>query len=694
MKLRPALARTRQRIHSLRDFSQAVQRRLGLDSHAAVLGFAARLAVLRVRSAAAAQHPAAARRAWTQTTWQLRHYGGRGAHSRSAVFLDVPGNQFELARVQLFRLALEADLPATAIIGLIARDSTVQMQLAAAAGDWAGVLNRPLCIAYAHEAADTLNARDAARLGEEIGAEHLTVLDARWIHDRVGSLLQDPKAAADTESPRGCGFLVRGTDVTVLAAPAGSQRCTAPLPVWSAAANRFGGLVPWIERGNRLLDQAGRTLGAVGLGSAHSAAVVDLCLRLPDGSLFIGGWWTSSSDPVIDIALLDSRSGSGPGPSVSCAFVPRADLPIALRTLIEDLPSEGFVARIESPDSGPKAPAVRIRFASGHAQDLVLQPRACGERMAAATLLLSHLPCPHPELRSLLDTHFGPALATLGNSAPVKAHEIVRRDYGRPPASPRITILVPLYGRDDFLRHQLAHFCGDAGFADIELIYVIDDPRLVQRVEALAPDLAQLFGLAFSTVHAGRNLGYAGANNLGARSARAPVLLLLNSDVIPRGVGWTGPMCAALDRPGTGAVGAKLLFEDGSVQHAGMRSAPYEPWGGLPINLHPGKSLPDTLSRGCEDVPAVTGACLMMRTDLYREVGGLDEGFLVGDFEDSELCARLRRRGLSIRLCHDAVLVHLERQSMPSGAEAAGQARRTLYNAWRAAKLDPVEASS
>jgi GT2 family glycosyltransferase len=109
-----------------------------------------------------------------------------------------------------------------------------------------------------------------------------------------------------------------------------------------------------------------------------------------------------------------------------------------------------------------------------------------------------------------------------------------------------------------------------------------------------------------------------------------------------------------------GATGACLLYEDGAVQHAGMEHICDS--GGAWKVVHPGKGLRADLQSRL--VPAVTAACMMMRSDLYKAVGGLSEDYVIGDFEDSDLCLKIRAQGKSIWFCAEAVLFHLERQSM------------------------------
>jgi GT2 family glycosyltransferase len=177
-----------------------------------------------------------------------------------------------------------------------------------------------------------------------------------------------------------------------------------------------------------------------------------------------------------------------------------------------------------------------------------------------------------------------------------------------------------------------------------------------------------------------RNLGFADANNVGARSARGRLLLLLNSDVLPDRPGWLAALVDAHDRlPDVGAVGAKLLYEDDSLQHAGMyfdRPAGAALW----TNGHYFKGLhrsfpPADVERA---VPAVTGACLLIATELWNDLGGLCGGFVQGDYEDSDLCLRLLERGRRNYYVPSAELYHLEGQSYPDTLRrAVGR-----YNTW------------
>ncbi len=131
--------------------------------------------------------------------------------------------------------------------------------------------------------------------------------------------------------------------------------------------------------------------------------------------------------------------------------------------------------------------------------------------------------------------------------------------------------------------------------------------------------------------------------------------------------------------PGMGALGAKLLHEDGSIQHAGMYFEAVET-GRWWANVHYFKGLHRTLPEANVErrVPAVTGACLMVGTELFRKVGGCGTRFIQGDYEDSDLCLRLLQAGAGNWYLPSAELYHLEGQSYPiSQREATG--RYNLY---------------
>ncbi len=261
-----------------------------------------------------------------------------------------------------------------------------------------------------------------------------------------------------------------------------------------------------------------------------------------------------------------------------------------------------------------------------------------------------------------------------------------RHSFGTPPATPEVSIIIPLYGRTDFVEHQLMDFARDPWLRDhAEVVYVMDDPRLAESFPADAAEVFAMQQMPFRLVWGEVNRGFSGANNLGAAEARAPRLLFMNSDVFPRRPGWLQDLVQVLDtRPEFGALAPRLLFADGSIQHAGMINRRHDHFG-IWINHHPLMGFDPAMDphHGPTEVPLVTGACVLMRRADFDRVGGWDTGYLIGDFEDSDLCFKIRETGLKIGYVPEVELTHLERQSFGMVGEDGFRLRVTIGNALR-----------
>ena len=159
------------------------------------------------------------------------------------------------------------------------------------------------------------------------------------------------------------------------------------------------------------------------------------------------------------------------------------------------------------------------------------------------------------------------------------------------------------------------------------------------------------------------NLGFAAACNQGASVARGRYVVFLNNDTEAR-AGWLSPLIQTLDSDSSaGVVGSKLLYPDGTVQHAGM----------IVKERNPGELIRwEHLYRLCSpDAPvvnrvrefqAVTGAALAMRRARFDALGGFDEGYVNG-WEDVDLCLRVRQLGLRVLYHPGSALVHHESQT-------------------------------
>jgi GT2 family glycosyltransferase/glycosyltransferase involved in cell wall biosynthesis len=217
----------------------------------------------------------------------------------------------------------------------------------------------------------------------------------------------------------------------------------------------------------------------------------------------------------------------------------------------------------------------------------------------------------------------------------------------------RVSIVIPVYGRLDLTRGCLAELLEHTQSPEVEVI-VVDNASPDETGAYLAS-----LGARIRVISNDSNLGFARACNQGARAARGDRLLFLNNDTLPPR-GWLEPLEAELERdPRVAIVGARLLYPDGSVQHAGVAFSrpdcvPYHVYRGAP-RRHP------AVSRRRE-LGAVTAACMLVRRQAFEAAGGFDEGYHNG-FEDIDLCLRVRAAGGRVIYQPQSELIHLEEQT-------------------------------
>jgi GT2 family glycosyltransferase len=202
----------------------------------------------------------------------------------------------------------------------------------------------------------------------------------------------------------------------------------------------------------------------------------------------------------------------------------------------------------------------------------------------------------------------------------------------------------------------LTRVCLDAVLGDLgrgrEAI-VVDDASTDSTGELLDG-----YGDSIRRLTRARNGGYALACNEGAALAGGESLVFLNNDTEPR-PGWLDALeRQAQAHPAAAALGAKLLYPTGAVQHAGVVIGQ----DGYPHNLYAGMPADHPAVNRSRRLQAVTGACMLVRRAAFERVGGFDTGF-VNSLEDVDLCLRLGEAGGEVRYCHEAVVVHMESAS-------------------------------
>ncbi|MEH3117925.1 MAG: glycosyltransferase [Methylorubrum populi] len=242
-------------------------------------------------------------------------------------------------------------------------------------------------------------------------------------------------------------------------------------------------------------------------------------------------------------------------------------------------------------------------------------------------------------------------------------------------ARPRVSIVIPTAGHDstvggksvDLLAACLAGIRATSIYEAVEIV-TVDNGDLRPQTRAAV----ERFG-ARPVTWENPVFNVAAKMNLGAKAATGAVLIFLNDGIACITPDWIEAMLALLAIPGVGAVGPKLLFEDGSLQHAGVVFGE-----GLPDHVRRGFPGDDPGYHGSSlanrNVLAVTGACMMVGQADFESVGGFDEGYAI-NYNDIDLCLRLGERDLRTVYCADAALHHYESRNRIPTVDPAEQAR-------------------
>jgi GT2 family glycosyltransferase/tetratricopeptide (TPR) repeat protein/glycosyltransferase involved in cell wall biosynthesis len=180
-----------------------------------------------------------------------------------------------------------------------------------------------------------------------------------------------------------------------------------------------------------------------------------------------------------------------------------------------------------------------------------------------------------------------------------------------------------------------------------------------------------------------KNFGFARACNQGAAAARGKYVLFLNNDTEVR-PGWLEPLKRAADAdPRIGALGSKLLFPDGTIQHAGVIILDARAHGDPLLAQHVFQRQPSNLldANKPRTYQALTAACMFVPRETFRQVGGFDEEFWNG-YEDVDLCFRIRKTGKLLVYQPASVVTHCESQSGPERFRLAQQNIARLHGKW------------
>lgn len=250
-----------------------------------------------------------------------------------------------------------------------------------------------------------------------------------------------------------------------------------------------------------------------------------------------------------------------------------------------------------------------------------------------------------------------------------KAFETIFRIKYEIQGDPLVSIVIPNKDHIDDLQRCIVSILEKSTYDNYEII-VVENNSVTDEIFEYYRKIQSHSNIRVITYEGDFN--YSRINNLGVAEAKGEYILLLNNDTKVITLDWIEELLMYAQRQDVGAVGAKLYYEDNTIQHAGVvlalgqhRTAGHSHYRVSSNNL-------GYMGRLCyaQNVMAVTGACLMMKKALFVKLGGLDEDFAVS-LNDVDLCVRAWKAGYVNVFTPFAELYHYE--SVSRGLDNAGE---------------------
>ena len=258
------------------------------------------------------------------------------------------------------------------------------------------------------------------------------------------------------------------------------------------------------------------------------------------------------------------------------------------------------------------------------------------------------------------------------------------------PRTPLVSIIIPTRDQLPFLSRCVESLLSRTDYPAFELLVVDNDSKTPEAREFLA-GLNALGTEQIRVLQAPDTFNLSRINNLAIAQARGEFVLLLNHQIAALQPDWLSHLMRHALRDGVGVVGARLVYPDGKLQHAGLVMGLRGP------AQHPGLGLESTdpgyLFRAqlAQNFSAVSGACLLVSKALYEELGGLDETTLGAAYNDADFCLRVSQTGRRIVWTPLATLLHeggndfktsIEQKNTAQKISPIAKAREAMYLRW------------
>lgn len=236
---------------------------------------------------------------------------------------------------------------------------------------------------------------------------------------------------------------------------------------------------------------------------------------------------------------------------------------------------------------------------------------------------------------------------------------LLRAHWSLPAELPKVSLIVPTRDQVGLLRTCIEGLINNTDYPDLEIIVVDNhssDPATLAYFK-------ELIGLNIKVLPYPQPFNYSAINNYAVNHATGELIGLINNDIEVIESGWLKEMVSQLLRPNIGAVGAKLLWPNRMVQHAGVVV------GISGLAAHTGNNLSQSdpgylsINQICRRQSAVTAACLLLRKSTFELVNGFDEHTFPVSFNDVDLCLRIQQQNLNLIWTPFAQLIHAESAS-------------------------------
>ncbi|RWB74613.1 MAG: glycosyltransferase [Mesorhizobium sp.] len=241
-----------------------------------------------------------------------------------------------------------------------------------------------------------------------------------------------------------------------------------------------------------------------------------------------------------------------------------------------------------------------------------------------------------------------------------------RLRFSVPDPQPLVSLVIPTRDKVDLLRNCLNSIREKTTYGSYEII-VVDNGSVEQETLAYFSELKKAKNMR--VLHYDKPFNYSAINNFAVLNAKGSIIGLINNDIEVISPDWLTEMVSWAVQPDIGCVGAKLYYADDTIQHGGVIVGV----GGVAGHSH--KNFPRHHAgyfarlKVLQNLSAVTAACLLIRKNVFEEVGGLNEVDLTVAFNDVDLCLKAQEAGYSNVWTPYAELYHLE--SVSRGAEDA-----------------------